>query len=216
MRHGGGWPGVSVSPDGPSPVVSLQVCGRLLRLFCSRTFWCVLLWLSGGVRFCFAFSFPLTFAVDLSSQCVLKYCCKRIVIFFCLKEGNFFFSVIFLFFLCFCLWLVSVRILLRTCVIGDPAHLPAVFLFIAALFRRCRDGAKRWSEGVCWILGICLWGFYLLFTACPALFNMLQTSLRVRYMLWNAGASSDDCAECGFQRICRNPKRLQGVRVWKS
>ncbi len=108
--------------------------------------WCVFLWLSGGVRSCFAFSFQPMFAVDLSSQCVLKYCCKQSVIFFLVKKREFFFSfpVFFsFFFLCFCLWFVSVRILLRTCVTGDPAHLPAVFLFIAALFRRCRDGAKR-------------------------------------------------------------------------
>lgn len=129
-------------------------CCALARLVCLSLAvrWCV--------RSCFAFSFQPMFAVDLSSQCVLKYCCKQSVIFFPWKEGILFFSfVFFLFFLCFCLWFVSVRILLRTCVTGDPAHLPAVFLFIAALFRRCRDGAKRWSEGVCWILGICLWGF---------------------------------------------------------
>ncbi len=160
MWHGTGWPGVSVSPDGPSPVVSSQVCGRSLRLLCSRTF---------GVSFsgCPVVCAPAS--LSLSHRCLrliwavnvfLKYCCKQSVIFFAWKEGIFFFSfVFFLFFLCFCLWFVSVRILLRTCVTGDPAHLPAVFLFIAALFRRCRDGAKRWSEGVCWILGICLWGF---------------------------------------------------------
>jgi hypothetical protein len=63
---------------------------------------------------------------------------------FFVKKTEFSFPVFFfLFFLCFCLWFVSVRILLRTCLSGDPAHFPTVFLSIAALFRRCRDGAKR-------------------------------------------------------------------------
>jgi len=71
--------------------------------------WCVFLWLSGGVRSCFAFSFPPMFAVDLSSQCVFKVLLQAECDFLCLKRGNFFF------FLCFFSFFPLLLFVVRFC-----------------------------------------------------------------------------------------------------